>query len=79
MTKPTSQNNRGIGGRQHDENGQIRQKNGATQIGTLRKTYGVDFALGSRSDMKLDTLLERTGQRSLSAYINADKPGSDTR
>jgi hypothetical protein len=33
---------------------EIRRKNGATRVGTLRKTYGEDFAPGVRSDMKLD-------------------------
>jgi hypothetical protein len=35
----------------------------------LRQTYGDKFAPGLRSDMKLDTLLDRTGARSLSQLI----------
>jgi hypothetical protein len=52
-----------------DSNGEIRHKNGSTRIGTLRETYGESFAAGMRGDMKLDTLLERTGSQSLSQYL----------
>jgi hypothetical protein len=56
----------GLDRRCRDEGGQIRAKNGSTLIGTLRKTYGDDFAAGHRADMKLDTLLQQTGATSLS-------------
>lgn len=56
---------RGLDGRSRDENGRIRAKNGATLVKHLRDTYGNDFALGVRGDMKLDTLLDRTGAESL--------------
>jgi hypothetical protein len=61
--------NSGLDNRCRDQNGQIRHKNGATRVGTLRETYGDDFAPGVRGDMKLDTLLERTGARSLSELV----------
>jgi hypothetical protein len=64
----------GLDGRHRNEGGQTRAKNGTTQVGTLRQTYGDDFATGVRSDMKLDTLLERTGYDSLSQYLNAGTP-----
>ena len=51
----------GLDKRCRDNNGVIRHKNGATRVGTLRETYGDDIASGVRSDMKLDTLLDRTG------------------
>lgn len=74
LAKSTSQNNnRGLDGRHRDLNGQIRHKNGTTQVGTLRKIYGPNVAPGSRADMKLDTLLERTGHPSLSAYLRDGK------
>jgi hypothetical protein len=60
---------RGLDDRCRDGNGEIRRKNGATRVGTLRKTYGEDFAPGVRSDMKLDTLLDREGVTSLSRLI----------
>ena len=37
--------------------------------GHLRQTYGDGFAPGVRSDMKLDTLLDRTGRKSLSQLV----------
>jgi hypothetical protein len=52
-----------------ENNGEIRHKNGSTLVGTLRRTYGDDFAHGMRSDMKLDTLLARTSSSSLSEYL----------
>lgn len=45
-----------------DLNGEIRQKRGDTLVGTLRKTYGADFAQGVRSDARLDTLRDRYGE-----------------
>lgn len=41
----------------------------ATLVRTLRQTYGEDFAPGVRSDMKLDTLIERTGAQSLTELL----------
>jgi hypothetical protein len=51
----------GLDDRCRDLDGEIRQKRGDTLIGTLRKTYGEDFAPGVRADMRLDTLREREG------------------
>jgi len=59
----------GLDNRCRDLNGEIRQKNGATRIDTLRRTYGEDFGGNRRGDMKLDTLLRQTGNRSLSEYL----------
>lgn len=64
MTKRT-----GLDGRYRDLDGEIRQKNGNTRIDTLRKNYGEDFARGYRGDMKLETLLDNAGARSLSEYL----------
>ena len=60
---------KGLDGRSRDQDGEIRHKNGTTQVGTLRETYGESFAAGHRSDMKLDTLLSREGAASLSQYL----------
>jgi hypothetical protein len=46
--------------------GEIRQKRGDTLVGTLRKTYGPDFAPGVRSDARPDTLRKPAGGESLS-------------
>ncbi len=60
----------GLDQRCRDESGEIRRKNGATLVGTLRDIYGDEFASGVRSDMKLDTLLDRTGAESLTDLVN---------
>jgi hypothetical protein len=57
--------------RHRDLDGEIRHKRGDTLVGTLRETYGRDFAQGYRSDTKLSALLERTGSASLSEYLLA--------
>lgn len=59
----------GLDGRDRDENGEIRRKNGNTEIGTLRDTYGQEFAKGRRSDMKLENLLKDERVSSLSKYL----------
>jgi hypothetical protein len=57
--------------RHRDLDGEIRRKRQDTLVGTLRETYGRDFARGYRSDTKLSALLERTGSASLSEYLLA--------
>jgi hypothetical protein len=49
----------GLDHRCRDQDREIRRKRGDTRIGTLRKTYGPDFASGVRSDMRLDALRDR--------------------
>jgi len=56
----------GLDGRHRDTNGEFHRKMGQTRIGTLRKTYGDDFAEGWRTDKKLENLLRDTGAKSLS-------------
>ncbi|ABQ39719.1 hypothetical protein [Bradyrhizobium sp. BTAi1] len=63
--------NNGLDDRCRDQDGEIRQKRGDTLVGTLRKTYGPDFAPGVRSDMRLDTLRERMGGTSLSQIVKS--------
>ena len=60
----------GLDHRCRDNDGEIRRKNGNTRVDTLRQTYGAHFAQGVRGDMKLDTLLERTGSESLSELLH---------
>jgi hypothetical protein len=62
----------GLDDRCRDLDGEIRHKRGDTLVGTLRKTYGPDFAQGVRSDMRLDTLRERMGGVSLSKIIKGE-------
>jgi len=59
----------GLDDRSRDADGEIRRKRGDTLVGTLRDEYGPNFALGVRSDMRLDTLLDRTGAVSLSNFL----------
>jgi hypothetical protein len=61
---------KGLDNRQRDANGEIRRKRGDTLVGTLRETYGDDFAKGIRSDAKLETVLKRENADSLSQLIN---------
>ena len=54
----------GLDDRWRDRDGEIRRKRGDTLIGTLRDKYP-GFAPGVRSDMRLDTYLDREGLDSL--------------
>ena len=63
----------GLDGRDRDDNGEIRRKNGNTKLGTLRKSYGEEFAEGYRSDMKLENLLKKEGADSLSDFLKRRK------
>jgi hypothetical protein len=53
-------------GLRHDIDAEIQHRRGDTLVGTLRKTYGPNFAPGVRSDTRLDTLRKRAGGKSLS-------------
>jgi hypothetical protein len=64
---------KGLDGRSRDENGQIREKRSDTTVGALRETYGAGFAPGVRSDAKLKTVLQRSGQPTLRQYIKNGK------
>lgn len=57
----------------NDGDGQLRQKRGDTHAGTIEKDYGVD--LGVRSDARLDTLRQRTGETSVEGVISALRKG----
>jgi hypothetical protein len=59
----------GLDDRCRDRDGEIRHKRSDTHIGTLRKTYGDDFAPGIRSDAKLGTVLDRAKASTLSEYL----------
>ena len=60
---------RGLNQRHRDANGEISRKHGNTQVGTLRQTYGNNFAAGRRSDMKLSTLLQQSVVGSLTKFL----------
>ena len=58
-----------LDGRMRDQDGEIRHKRRDTQVGTLRQTYGPDFAKGTRSDAELGTVLDRAGVATLDQYL----------
>lgn len=55
--------------RKRDKDGEIDRKHGNTLVGTLRKTYGPNFAEGYRSDKKLENLLDDEHCDSLSQFL----------
>jgi hypothetical protein len=63
--------NTGLDNRCRDTDGEIRHKRSDTLIGTLRDTYGRDFARGYRSDAKLGTVLENEGAATLSELLKS--------
>jgi hypothetical protein len=69
VARMTKHYNSGLDSRCRDNDGEIRQKNGNTLVGTLRETYGDGFANGYRSDAKLSTVLNRENAPSLSQYL----------
>lgn len=59
----------GLDKRCRDNDGEIRHKRSDTLVGTLRETYGSDFAKGYRSDARLGTVLDREGVDTLSELL----------
>jgi hypothetical protein len=56
----------GLDKRHRDRNGEISRKHENTQIKTLRKVYGPNFAHGCGDEEKLSDVLHKLDQRSLS-------------
>lgn len=65
----------GLDNRVRDSAGEIRQKRSDTLIGTLRETYGPNFAKGYRSDATLQTVLKKEKASNLSSLIRRAKVG----
>lgn len=61
--------NSGLDNRCRDNDGEIRHKRSDTLVGTLRDTYGPDFAKGYRSDAKLGTVKRNEHAASLSELL----------
>lgn len=57
-----------VGCRSRNKSGPLREKRGDTFVGTIEKKYGVDF--GVRSNMHLDTLLEKKNVDSLNDLLH---------
>ena len=60
---------KGLDDRMRDQSGTIHKKRGDTEVGTLRETYGADFAKGYRSDAHLATVLKAEGKTSLDQLL----------
>jgi hypothetical protein len=61
--------NSGLDNRCRDNDGEIRHKRSDTLVGTLRQSYGDDFAKGYRSDAKLGTVLKSESTTTLSGLL----------
>ena len=59
--------------RDRDNSGEIRHKRSDTLVGTLRQTYGSDFAKGYRSDATLGSVLKNEKAGTLAALIKRRK------
>jgi len=59
------------GPRSRTKDGTLREKRGDTHMGTIEKKYNRDF--GVRSDMHLDTFLNKNKINSLNDLINSNK------
>ncbi len=58
------------GQRSLTKDGTLREKRGDTHIGTIEKQYDLNF--GVRSDMHLDTYLEKNNLNSLNDLIESE-------
>jgi hypothetical protein len=59
--------------RHRDRDGRISEKHRNTEVGTLRETYGEDFAEGWRRDAHLGTVLDDAGVDTLSEYLKRQR------
>lgn len=59
----------GLDSRMRDHDGEIRKKRSDTLVGTLRETYGPEFAKSYRADAKLGTVLEKEGAATLDQLL----------
>jgi hypothetical protein len=59
----------GLDDRHRDKDGELSKKHGNTLIGTLRETYGPDFARGEADTAKLGDVLHGLDAPSLSSLV----------
>jgi hypothetical protein len=62
----------GLDKRHRDNDGEIHKKRGDTLLRTLRNEYGNDLLKGTRSDTRLDTILEREGVDDLNQLLRKE-------
>jgi hypothetical protein len=65
-----------IDDRHRDKNGEISRKHGNTLVGTLRKIYGSTFAAGETDSAKLETVLAKLHETSLTQLVEDHAAGS---
>jgi hypothetical protein len=65
----------GLHGRHRNKDGEISRKHGNTLIRTLRRVYGVGFAPGANDDERLENVLARLDEHSLSQLVRDHERG----
>jgi len=65
----------GLHGRHRIRDGEISRKHGATLIRTLRRVYGAGFAEGAADDERLENVLARLDEHSLSELVRDHERG----
>ena len=65
----------GLHNRHRDKNGEISRKHGNTIVRTLRRIYGPHFAAGEPETEKLQDVLQKLDEPSLSALVQDHEHG----
>jgi hypothetical protein len=65
-----------IDDRHRDKNGEISRKHGNTLVGTLRKIYGPTFAAGEADSGKLQDVLAKLHETSLTQLVEDVSAGN---
>jgi len=65
-----------IDDRHRDKNGEISRKHGNTLVGTLRKINGHSFAAGEADSTKLQDVLEKLHETSLTQLVEDHAAGN---
>jgi hypothetical protein len=66
----------GIDDRYRDKNGEISRKHGNALVGTLRKIYGPAFAAGESESAKLNDVLAKLHETSLTQLVHDHATGN---
>jgi hypothetical protein len=65
----------GLQDRHRNRDGEISRKHGNTLIHTLRRVYGAGFAQGAADEERLEEVLARLDERSLSQLVEDHEGG----
>jgi hypothetical protein len=60
--------------RHRNEDGEISRKRSNTLVSTLRKIYGSSFTTGATEEEKLDDILHKLDDSSLTKFVEARQP-----